>query len=136
MRVEEITTLRQAEDGKTLQTNEARIVSRFGWGLAKTIENHGLAKFKTNLQRSREGLSHILNALRQTRLQPMIAGSALYPPMAVNPTVHEVSPSMTPPISAPDIQIVSDGNEEQFGTEQSENRPGMFRRMSSWFGSR
>jgi hypothetical protein len=73
MRVEEITTLRQAEDGwvssevmmrlprtpdlfspdcrKTLQINEARIVSRFGWGLAKTIENHGLAKFKTNLQR-------------------------------------------------------------------------------------
>jgi len=36
---------------KTLQMNEARIVSRFGWGLTKTIENHGLAKFKTNLQR-------------------------------------------------------------------------------------
>lgn len=36
---------------RTLQINEARIVSRFGWGLAKTIENHGLAKFKTNLQR-------------------------------------------------------------------------------------
>ena len=36
---------------KTLQINEARIVSRFGWGLAKTIENHGLVKFKTNLQR-------------------------------------------------------------------------------------
>ena len=36
---------------KTLQINEARIVSRFGWGLAKTIESHGLAKFKTNLQR-------------------------------------------------------------------------------------
>ena len=31
--------------------NEARIVSRFGWGLTKTIENHGLAKFKANLQR-------------------------------------------------------------------------------------
>ena len=36
---------------KTLQINEARIISRFGWGLAKTIENHGLAKFKANLQR-------------------------------------------------------------------------------------
>ena len=66
----------------------------------------------------------------------MIAGSALYPPMAVNLTVHEVSPLMTPPTSVPDIQIVSDGNGEQFGIEQSENRPGMFRRMSSWFGSR
>ena len=36
---------------KTLQMNEARIISRFGWGLTKTIENHGLAKFKANLQR-------------------------------------------------------------------------------------
>ena len=36
---------------KTLQINEARIVSRFGWGLAKAIENHGLVKFKINLQR-------------------------------------------------------------------------------------
>ena len=43
----------------------------------------------------------------------MIAGSALYPPMAVNLTVHEVSPLMTPPTSVPDIQIVSDGNGEQ-----------------------
>lgn len=138
MRVEEITTLRQAEDGKTLQTNEARIISRFGWGLAKTIENHGLAKFKANLQRSREGLSHILNALRQTRLQPMVAGGALHSPMTENVRVHGTSPSLSPSISVSDIQIISDESEEQFGidTEQSENRPGMFRRMSSWFRSR
>lgn len=138
MRVEEITTLRQAEDGKTLQTNEARIISRFGWGLAKTIENHGLAKFKANLQRSREGLSHILKALRQTRLQPMVAGGALYSPMTENVRVHGTSPFLSPSISASDIQIISDESEEQFGidTEQSENRPGMFRRMSSWFRSR
>lgn len=138
MRVEEITTLRQAEDGKTLQTNEARIISRFGWGLAKTIENHGLAKFKANLQRSREGLSHILNALRQTRLQPMVAGGASYSPMTENVRVHGTSPSLPPSISVSDIQIISDESKEQFGidTEQSENRPGMFRRMSSWFRSR
>lgn len=36
---------------KTLQHTEARIFSRFGWGLTKKIENHGLHKFKTNLQR-------------------------------------------------------------------------------------
>jgi len=138
MRVEEITTLRQAEDGKTLQINEARIVSRFGWGLAKTIENHGLAKFKTNLQRSREGLYHILNALRQTRLQPMVAGGALYSPVTESPRVHEISPSASSPTSAPDIQIVSNENEGQFGIDikQPENPPGMFRRMAYWFRSR
>jgi hypothetical protein len=36
---------------KTLQTTEARIVSGFGWGLTKRIENHGLARFKANVQR-------------------------------------------------------------------------------------
>jgi len=138
MRVEEITTLCQAEDGKTLQINEARIFSRFGWGLAKAIENHGLAKFKTNLQRSREGLSHILTALRQTRLQPMVAGGSLDSPMTENFRAHEISPSVSLPISAPDIQIVSNENEEQFviGIQQPENQPGMFRRMAYWFRSR
>lgn len=38
---------------KTLQTTEARIVSGFGWGLTKRIENHGLARFKANVQRVR-----------------------------------------------------------------------------------
>jgi hypothetical protein len=138
-----------------MQTNEARIVSRFGWGLAKTIENHGLARFKANLQRvspvsittimrpltppqSREGLSHILSTLRQTRLQPMVAGGALYSPMTENFRVHEISPSVSPPIFAPDIQIVSDENEGRFGIDikQPENRPGMFGRMAYWFRSR
>ena len=36
---------------KTLQATEARIISRFGWGLTKTIENHGLTRFKANVQR-------------------------------------------------------------------------------------
>lgn len=38
---------------KTLQHTEARIVSRFGWGLTKKIENHGLSRFKANMQRVR-----------------------------------------------------------------------------------
>jgi len=137
MRVEEITTLLQAEDGKTLQTNEARIISRFGWGLAKAIENHGLAKFKTNLQKSREGVSHILSALRQTRLQPMVAGGALHLPMNETLRDHENSPTIPSPIPAPDIQILS-CESEQLGikTKQPENRPGMFHRMSYWFRSR
>lgn len=137
---------------KTLQINEARIVSRFGWGLAKTIENHGLAKFKTNLQRvsspffatfkrpltpsqSREGVSHILNMLRQTRLQPMVAGGVPSSPMSENFRVCETP--VLPSISATDIQILSNENEERFeiDTKQPENRPGIFSRVSYWFRS-
>ena len=36
---------------KTLQTTEARIVSGFGWGLTRQIENYGLARFRKNVQR-------------------------------------------------------------------------------------
>jgi hypothetical protein len=68
----------------------------------------------------------------------MIAGGALYSPLAENVRVHESCSSVSPSIAVPDIQIVSDENEEQFGIDikQPENRPGMFRRMSSWFRSR
>jgi len=36
---------------KTLQTTEASIVSGFGWGLTKQIENYGLARFRKNVPR-------------------------------------------------------------------------------------
>lgn len=69
MRVEETQTFRQLDTGKTLQVTEASIVSRFGWGLTKQIESHGIARFKRNVQRSREGVSVILDLIRQARLQ-------------------------------------------------------------------
>jgi hypothetical protein len=75
MQVEESICFAQNAEGKTLQHTEARIVSRFGWGLTKKIENHGLSRFKANMQRSREGVSLILNLLRQSRLQPMTLGT-------------------------------------------------------------
>ncbi|KAF8634438.1 hypothetical protein AX15_000887 [Amanita polypyramis BW_CC] len=74
MQVEESVLFRQTPEGKTLQTTEARIRSGFGWGLTKRIENHGLNRFKANVQRSREGVSLILELLRQSRLQPMTLG--------------------------------------------------------------
>ncbi|KAF8912941.1 MSF1-domain-containing protein, partial [Gymnopilus junonius] len=74
MQVEESVQFAQTTDGKTLQHTEARVFSRFGWGLTKKIENHGLSKFKANMQRSREGVSLILTLLRQSRLQPMTLG--------------------------------------------------------------
>lgn len=76
MQVEEWVMLRHIQEGKTLQTTEARIRSGFGWGLTKKIENHGLKRFKANVQRSREGVSLILNLIRQSRLQPMTLGGA------------------------------------------------------------
>jgi hypothetical protein len=78
---------------RTLQHTEARIFSRFGWGLTKKIENHGFHKFKANFQRvsfrfivaltlshtcifkSREGVSVVLSLLRQSRLQPITLGA-------------------------------------------------------------
>ncbi|KAJ6574684.1 MSF1-domain-containing protein [Mycena capillaripes] len=74
MQVEETVVFRSAPEGKTLQLTEARIRSGFGWGLTKRIENHGLNKFKANVQRSREGVSLIVQLLRQSRLQPMALG--------------------------------------------------------------
>jgi len=74
LQVEEWVRFSQTSEGKTLQTTEARILSGFGWGLTKRIENHGLMRFKANVQRSREGVSLILNLLRQSRLQPMTLG--------------------------------------------------------------
>lgn len=76
MRVEEFVEFRQSPEGyetlhltwsttysyehfrsKTLQHTEARIFSGFGWGLTKRIENHGLSRFKANLQRVRRSSS-------------------------------------------------------------------------------
>ncbi|OBZ79142.1 Protein UPS1, mitochondrial [Grifola frondosa] len=75
MRVEERIHIEQMADGKTMQTTEAMFVSGFGWGLTKRIENHGLARFKANLQRSREGFSVILNLIRQSRMRHMTMGA-------------------------------------------------------------
>ncbi|KAF8349799.1 PRELI-like family-domain-containing protein [Amanita rubescens] len=74
MQVEESILFHQTPEGKTQQITEARIRSGIGWGLTKRIENYGLNRFKANMQRSREGVSLILDLLRQSRLQPMTLG--------------------------------------------------------------
>jgi len=98
MQVEERVFLRQTEEGKTLQTTEARILSGFGWGLTKKIESHGLAKFKANVQRSREGISLILELIRQSRLQPMTLGGSgsMVDLENRDPTGHSSRPSPGP----------------------------------------
>jgi len=80
MQVHESQTFSQVGEGKTLQTTEARIVSGFGWGLTRQIENYGLARFRKNVQRSREGVTLILDLIRQSRRQPMPVGSSYLSP--------------------------------------------------------
>ncbi|KAG6335629.1 hypothetical protein ID866_3465 [Astraeus odoratus] len=75
MQVEETQLFEQTPEGRALQTTEAYITSKFGWGLTKRIESHGLARFKAHVQRSRQGVSLILDLIRQARLQPMALGS-------------------------------------------------------------
>jgi len=66
--------LKPTLDGKTVQRTDVSIVSGFGWGLTKRIEQYGLQKFKANIQKSREGLKVILELVRQSHPQGMIMG--------------------------------------------------------------
>ncbi|TFY71126.1 hypothetical protein EVG20_g1869 [Dentipellis fragilis] len=93
MQVQETQEFKQAPDGKTIQKTEASIISRFGWGLTKRIESHGLARFKANVQRSREGVSVILDLIRQSRLNPMTMGAAyLNPTTPMRYAARPISP--------------------------------------------
>lgn len=46
-----LTLTDQSISRHTLQTIDARVVSRFGWGLTKRIESYGLYSLKKNIQR-------------------------------------------------------------------------------------
>jgi len=117
MQVEESVIFKQFGDGQTLQTTEARIRSGFGWGLAKRIESHGLARFKANVQRSREGVSLILGLLRQSRLQPMTMTSAVDSPAFATIPAHKDATS-----------------EKHFGSDEQKTRDhgSAWSRLSSW----
>lgn len=110
MQVEESVQFAQTQDG-TVQHTEARIFSKFGWGLTKRIENHGLSRFKANLQRSRDGVSLILSLLRQSRLQTMTLGAQPY-------ASHEVS--------AARVERIDDLDKPVQGL-------GAWTRLKSWF---
>ncbi|KAF9023404.1 MSF1-domain-containing protein [Hymenopellis radicata] len=90
MQVEETAFIRQNEDGQTLQTNEARIRSRFGWGLTKRIEAFGMHRVESHVQRSRDGISLILNMIRQSR-QTLGAPATTYSPSMYHPPKEESS---------------------------------------------
>nr|GAT43671.1 predicted protein [Mycena chlorophos] len=93
MQVEESVVFKSLPDGRTLQHTEARVRSAFGWGLTKRIEAHGLSKFKANMQRSREGVSLVLQLLRQSRLQPLGLGPESTLSLPAPPPSSPVGPS-------------------------------------------
>ncbi|KAH9937400.1 MSF1-domain-containing protein [Fomitopsis serialis] len=111
LHVEERIVFQAGDDGKTRQTTEARFVSNFGWGLTKKIETHGLAKFKSNIQRSRQGFSMILDLIRQSRMQTMAMGP---------------SDSYTP------FRYVSPTSDVRDSAEKAEERPRESRGGGSW----
>ncbi|KAG8792036.1 hypothetical protein FRC12_007410 [Ceratobasidium sp. 428] len=76
LRVIEQVSLSPIEDGRTLHITEARFVSRFGWGLTKRIENYASTKFRANIEKSRQGISLVMNLLRESRLQLQPLGGA------------------------------------------------------------
>jgi len=67
--VKEDAVIKEAHNGSTIHKTEVRLVSNFGWGLAKRIERYGHDKFERNMERSRAGISLILSLLRDARLQ-------------------------------------------------------------------
>ncbi|KAH9853094.1 MSF1-domain-containing protein [Lenzites betulinus] len=132
MQVEEHIHIRQAEDGRTLQTTEAFFLSGFGWGLTKKIENYGLAKFKANLQRSREGFFIILDLIRQSRRQPLTLGASnsfLVSHRILNdPTAKAPAPHNAP--------VINEARNDTPGAPSSPaNGGGAWSRMRSWLRS-
>ncbi|KAI0374481.1 MSF1-domain-containing protein [Pilatotrama ljubarskyi] len=132
MRVEEHIHIRQAEDGKTLQTTEAMFLSGFGWGLTKRIESYGLAKFKANLQRSREGFFIILDLIRQSRRQPMTMGA----PNSFLASHRMLNGSDTKATTHHDVPVT---NEAGDSAPEDPPRPaagrGVWTRLKSWLRS-
>jgi len=66
MQVEETQTFslnKNNAEWTTVKT-EARIISRFGWGVTSAIEKFGLSTFEKNTVKSRLGMSYILERIR------------------------------------------------------------------------
>ncbi|ORX52805.1 MSF1-domain-containing protein [Hesseltinella vesiculosa] len=67
MQVEETQTFTRHGDWTSCKT-EARIISRFGWGLAGRIEGFGQSSFAANASKARKGMRHILQLLREKQV--------------------------------------------------------------------
>jgi len=93
LRVAETVTLRANGSGLTTQVTQAEILSRF-WGLKGQIENHGLSRFKSHIERSRQGVGLVLEAIRESRMaafQPLLLSSVGYSIGGMSRTPNECS---------------------------------------------
>ncbi|CAB4385326.1 MSF1-domain-containing protein [Rhizophagus irregularis] len=69
MQVEEWQTYRVDPNNReyTQVKTEAKIISNFGWGLTDRVELLGIKKFTDNTMKSRKGMSHVLEMIREKR---------------------------------------------------------------------
>lgn len=65
MQVEETQIFKQLDNNRTSCKTEARIVSKFGWGMTGRIEGFGQSTFIANAAKARKGMQHILQAIRE-----------------------------------------------------------------------
>ncbi|CAO3678023.1 unnamed protein product [Rhizopus stolonifer] len=67
MQIEETQIFKQSEQNPdwTTSKTEARIISRFGWGMTGRIEGFGQSSFIANAAKARKGMQHILQRIRE-----------------------------------------------------------------------
>ncbi|KAG1444173.1 hypothetical protein G6F56_010407 [Rhizopus delemar] len=65
MQIEETQIFRFENLDRTSCTTEARIISRFGWGMTSRIERFGKSSFIANAAKAQEGMQHILKRIRE-----------------------------------------------------------------------
>ncbi|KAI9028303.1 PRELI-like family-domain-containing protein [Phycomyces nitens] len=70
MQVEETQTFTQHGQNQewTSCKTEARIISRFGWGMTSRIEGFGQTNFAANAIKARKGMGHILQMIRDKQM--------------------------------------------------------------------
>ncbi|CAG8701350.1 21838_t:CDS:2 [Cetraspora pellucida] len=70
MQVEEWQTFRVDPNNRefTQVKTEARVISNFGWGLTDRVEGFGIKKFADSATKSRKGMSHVLEMIREKQL--------------------------------------------------------------------
>ncbi|GAB5591217.1 hypothetical protein Unana1_06117 [Umbelopsis nana] len=70
MQVEETQTItpHPVNADMTSVKTEARIISKFGWGMASRIELFGESNFANNAAKARQGMKHILQMIREKHL--------------------------------------------------------------------
>lgn len=79
MQVEETQIFKQHDQNPewTSCKTEARIVSKFGWGMTGRIEGFGQSTFIANTAKARKGMQHILQMIRDKQSRPFLASSTV-----------------------------------------------------------